>query len=124
MEMLGLYSKIFLNSNPCSTCEKEHVHYLARLHKEGMQQITKNTTMTTSKYKFKIEGTVIHTPYGVYSQANMTDGDIEVICKEFPRFRNQFVNPPSEAIEVEDVDKENEAVQEAPKKRVPNKKKH
>lgn len=105
MEMLSLYSKIFLNDQPCSTCEKLHKEYIARLHREGHKTIQKITVMesTKTKYKFKIEGTLIHTPYGIYSQANLTDSDVEVICKDFPRFRNQFINPPP-VIDAEEVE--------------------
>lgn len=102
MELLGLYSKIFLNDEACSTCETKHPLYFQRLQKEGFKQIEKNKIMASvkTKYKFKVEGTLIHTPYGIFSQANLTDSDVETLCEEFPRFRNQFVNPPIEVKEV------------------------
>jgi len=100
MELLGLYSKIFLNDEACSTCETKHPLYFQRLQKEGFKQIEKNKIMASvkTKYKFKVEGTLIHTPYGIFSQANLTDSDVETICEEFPRFRNQFINPPVEKV--------------------------
>jgi len=112
MELLGLYSKIFLNDEACSTCETKHPLYFQRLQKEGFKQIEKNKIMTSvkTKYKFKVEGTLIHTPYGIFSQANLTDSDVETLCEEFPRFRNQFINPPVE--KVKEVIKPKEDVKE------------
>ena len=74
MQMLKIYSQIFLNSKPCSTCEKYHRKYYQRLVNEGRRKLEqqKNNKMALEKYKLK-KGVILHVRGEVFSVHNLTD---------------------------------------------------
>ncbi|MFA7362100.1 MAG: hypothetical protein WC139_13790 [Candidatus Kapaibacterium sp.] len=96
MLMLSVYSKLFLNDQPCSTCEKKHEAYFSRLKKEGIKQLEKINTMEKqkTKYKFKTENGGLYHQGEYFNTSNLTDEIVERLCQDSPRFRNQFINPP------------------------------
>lgn len=91
MQMLKIYSQIFLNSKPCSTCEKYHRKYYQRLVNEGRQKLEQqiNSKMALEKYKLK-KGVILHVRGEVFSVHNLTDKKAAQILKEFPGMESQF----------------------------------
>jgi hypothetical protein len=102
MQMLRIYSETFLDSKPCSTCEKYHRGYYMRLQKEGIKkQITiKNKVM--SKYKIK-ENTVITFKGEVFTNDNITDEAAKRMLKDTPGLAPNFVDLPVKEKEEEKV---------------------
>jgi len=106
MQMLRLYSTIFLNDEACSTCEKKHAGYYSQLASKGFTQIEKNKTMSKElKYKLK-DGIVMHTPEGMFSASNITDEVTVRLVKNFPTLAGNYINPPvinPEEVKAEEV---------------------
>jgi hypothetical protein len=94
LELLRLYSEIFLNSKPCSTCEKMHGTYYTRLIREGKKQIEKNRTMTKATCKLK-DNACVFFKGAHYTNANITDAVAVQMIKAFPALKQQFVTLPS-----------------------------
>lgn len=135
MLMLKLYSQIFLNSEACSTCEKKHSGYIARLQREGKEQIKRNKIMKKENEFKLIESVILHTPEGIFSEHNITDQISVRLCKKYPALRGNYINPPElgqKTVEVPVgeivVPESKEDIQEVPKveklkvKRQPSKK--
>jgi hypothetical protein len=107
MQMLRLYSKIFLHDEACSTCEKKHAGYYSHLASKGFQQIEKNKTMSNKELKYKLKpGIIMHSPDGMFSEFNITDEISERLVKNFPALAGNYINPPvinPEPVKVEEV---------------------
>lgn len=117
MQMLKIYSQIFLNSKPCSTCEKYHRKYYQRLVNEGRKRLEqqKNNKMALEKYKLK-KGVILHVRGEVFSVHNLTDKKAEQILKEFPGMESQFdVIPKKEAPKKKAKTEPKEETKEEPK---------
>lgn len=91
LSMLRIYSQLFLNSKPCSTCESKHKGYYKRLQREGPQALERLKKRKMGLTKFKINN-----EYGVFSvrgerftAENLTDEKLEKILKEFPALEKQ-----------------------------------
>jgi len=94
MLMLKLYSQIFLNSAPCSSCESKHAGYIARLHREGKEQIKRNNIMKKENEFKLIPGIIMHTSEGMFSEKTITDQISVRLCKKSPALRGNYINPP------------------------------
>lgn len=93
MELLRLYSEIFLNSKPCSTCEKMHGTYYTRLIREGKEQAAKNEEMSKVNCKLKDNACVFYKG-AHFTNANITDAVAAQMLKNFPALKAQFVTLP------------------------------
>lgn len=89
MIMLGLYSKLFLNSKPCTACDKFHTVYYNRLVKEGLKKI--KTMKKENETKAKIKGNaILHVAGERVSNLNLTDKKAREIIKKYPETKGQF----------------------------------
>ena len=101
MEMLRLYSEVFLGSRPCSTCERNHRGYYRKLVNEGEAKINKNNIMAKQKScELKPKALLFHKG-AHYTNANITDSTAKQILKQFPALENQFLVYP-EGYEIQD----------------------
>ena len=118
MEMLGLYSEVFLNSKPCSTCEKYHREYYSRLVREGEKIIEQknNQKMALTKYKLKIP--IFHVRGERFRPDQLTDEFVDQKLKEFPTLIRFFDVVKPEAVKADSVPEEaSQPVKPAPKQR-------
>lgn len=93
VEMLRLYSEIFLNSKPCSTCEKQHRGYYKRLINDGEQQIKQNEIMSKKTCLLK-DNALLYYRGAHYTNANLTDKIALSILKNTPVLEREFVEYP------------------------------
>lgn len=94
LAMLRLYSEIFLNSHPCSSCDGMQRAYYTRLAREGKARILINEQMAKRVSKLKDDALIFYK--GVhYTNNNLTDQVANTMLKTTPGLERQFeVFPP------------------------------
>jgi valyl-tRNA synthetase len=89
MEMLRLYSEVFLKLRPCSTCEDKHKGYYTKLLHEGEKQILKLDIMAENICKMK-EGVNLFHKGNVFNHLNITDRIAAAMLKRQPILEKHF----------------------------------
>ena len=93
MEMLRLYSEVFLKSQPCSTCEDKHKAYYTKLLHEGERQIKKLDIMAKNTCKMKDDVCLFHKG-NHYTHVNITDSVAAAMLKRQPILEKHFIAYP------------------------------
>jgi hypothetical protein len=84
IEMLSIYSEVFLNKQPCSTCEKAHTEYYNELLNKGLERIKKNNIMAKDRTCKLKEGELVFWQGNHYTNDNITDKIANAWLKSFP----------------------------------------
>jgi len=95
MEMLRLYSEVFLKSRPCSTCEDRHKAYYTKLLHEGEKQIKKFDIMAANTCKMK-EDVVLFYKGNHFTHVNITDRIASAMLKAQPILEKHFITYPAD----------------------------
>jgi hypothetical protein len=93
MEMLRLYSELFLKSRPCSDCEKKHKAYYTKLLHEGEKQIKKLDIMAKNTCKMKDDVCLFHKG-NHFTHVNITDSVATAMLKSQPILEKHFIAYP------------------------------
>jgi hypothetical protein len=103
LNMLKLYSEVFLDSAPCSTCEEKHKIYYRRLLREGEERIKKNNIMAERTCELKKNVCLYHEG-NHYINANITDKVAREILKQNSQSEKNFkIYPKGYQVETEDA---------------------
>ena len=89
LEMLALYSELFMDSAPCSTCEQKHKIYYRRLLREGTERIKKNKIMAEKTCELK-KNVVLYFEGNHFTNVNITDKVARAILKGNPANEKNF----------------------------------
>jgi hypothetical protein len=93
MEMLRLYSEVFLKSRPCSSCEERHKAYYKKLLHEGEKQIKKLDTMAENICKMRDDVVLFHKG-NHFTHVNITDRVAAAMLKAQPVLEKHFIAYP------------------------------
>jgi hypothetical protein len=89
MEMLRLYSELFLKKQACSDCEEKHKAYYTKLLHEGERQIKKLDIMAKNTCKMKDDVCLFHKG-NHYTHVNITDSVAAAMLKRQPVLEKHF----------------------------------
>lgn len=92
IDMLRIYSKLFLNEQPCEVCKKYHKAYFEKLEKTGLK-ILENM----AEQKFILKDKIVINDWETgrqYSKFNMTDKDAIERLRKYPKTISQFESFP------------------------------
>jgi hypothetical protein len=95
MEMLRLYSEVFLKLRPCSTCEDKHKAYYTKLLHEGEKQILKFDIMAENTCKMKDDVCLFHRG-NHFTHVNITDRIATAMLKAHPQLEKHFTAYPKD----------------------------
>jgi hypothetical protein len=95
VEMLRIYSLLYLEKKPCSTCTRLHRAYYIRLRKTGKETILNLSKMKTNTCKLK-EGVIVLFKGVHYSHLNITDKVARDMIKWNPVLSKRFETLPAD----------------------------
>ena len=118
IEMLRIYSKIYLNGKPCELCKHKHIIYFNQLKTNGLKILEK---MADQQFILKDNVLVNITGKGQFTKYNMSDEIAIERLRQFPQRIDEFESYPENW---EDIvfPKENETRTDAMAKEVKPKK--
>ena len=89
LEMLSLYSEVFLKKRACSDCEDKHKAYYTKLLHEGEKQILKLDIMAKNTCKMKDDVCLFHKG-NHFTHVNITDSVARAMLKRQPILEKHF----------------------------------
>ena len=91
IEMLRIYSKIYLNGKPCELCKHKHIIYFNQLKTNGLKILEK---MADQQFILKDNVLVNITGKGQFTKYNMSDEIAIERLRQFPQRIDEFESYP------------------------------
>lgn len=91
IEMLRIYSKIYLNGKPCELCKHKHIIYFNQLETNGLKILEK---MADQQFILKDNVLIDIRGKGQFTKYNMSDEIAIERLREFPQRIDEFISYP------------------------------